>query len=89
VFRCLQGGRKKNFRFVISDERCEFEKVGTWKMLPPAALELFTHPRLRTVALGGQEITKKLRKDFKGEDFGCHACFALPNSSVVFLLQWM
>jgi hypothetical protein len=50
----------------LATEKCSVVfKVGTWKHLPQAALELFTHPRLRTVALGGQEITKKLRKDFK------------------------
>ena len=50
----------------LATERCSVVfKVGLWKSLPPAALELFTHRTLRTVALGGQEITKKLRKDFK------------------------
>merc|ERR1711991_908156 len=50
----------------LATEKCSVVfKVGTWKALPQAALELFQHPRIRTVALGGQEITKKLRKDFR------------------------
>jgi hypothetical protein len=50
----------------LATEKCSVVfKVGQWKQLPECALQLFTSDRVRTVALGGQEITKKLRKDFQ------------------------
>lgn len=63
----------------LATERCSVVfKVGTWKQLPQAALDIFTHPRLRTVALGGQEITKKLRKDFRVDVTGGIDVLDLP-----------